>query len=577
MSMIQPQMNTASFASLAGSPKASAGEAPQGLDFLTILAGSQAARGAGEGAAPVAGAIPALTIPTIAGNTDGSAGGKILPGSENAFAASHTNPALPEAKRFAEKIERVASKTEPAIDALLAKAEPKSHTPRGMRTGTQVTIDLDADPAADAQTTVEAAPDATPLVVLVPAFEAPAGVAAKLPLDEAGMRRSGREPSRLASEGFAKEVSGQASPDKKVSAPVPAALAPLVADAMEAIDAAVARPLPAAGQLPLAAAQPPVAAVAVAQTMAASRTAPRAPDEATSRLRAEPVRASETAAIALDRAMGTSPAISVPATIPAASLIAARVAQPSKLDVANDGPAPVQPAVQSAIQPAADQALATTAGADGDTDPLQPAASAPRAVLDTAVSNTVFNPAGMVQDTTMARPAVGTVATQIDNTVQPQDFETLVGRLAEAREAASPNLVRAAINHAEFGQISLAFRADESRLAVTMTGSDPALAPAVLAAASAAQAAGNDSAAREQSAQNQQQNQQQAQQNQQHQASGHAAQSGLGNAAQGQADRQNAEGRGPSTDSRNSGGNTAAETTSEAPDAPRSNPPGIYA
>ena len=67
----------------------------------------------------------------------------------------------------------------------------------------------------------------------------------------------------------------------------------------------------------------------------------------------------------------------------------------------------------------------------------------------------------------------------------PQDFATLVSRLAEAREAASPHLVRTAIAHAEFGRISLQFRHEDNALSVTMANSDPAFAGAVQAAAQA--------------------------------------------------------------------------------------------
>lgn len=68
------------------------------------------------------------------------------------------------------------------------------------------------------------------------------------------------------------------------------------------------------------------------------------------------------------------------------------------------------------------------------------------------------------------------------------DFATLVDRLVEAREAASPDSVRAAISHSEFGQVSLRFDQDANGLSVSMTSADPDFAGAVQASAASAQA-----------------------------------------------------------------------------------------
>lgn len=70
----------------------------------------------------------------------------------------------------------------------------------------------------------------------------------------------------------------------------------------------------------------------------------------------------------------------------------------------------------------------------------------------------------------------------------PQDFSALVDRLVEAREAAGGQTVKAAFQHDEFGKISIQFRAETSRLGVTMTSADPDFAPAAQAAAVVAQA-----------------------------------------------------------------------------------------
>lgn len=92
---------------------------------------------------------------------------------------------------------------------------------------------------------------------------------------------------------------------------------------------------------------------------------------------------------------------------------------------------------------------------------------------------------------TEAAPAVGAAQPAAE---QPHDFDTLVGRLSEAREAASPKVVRTALQHAEFGKISLQFRHDDANLSVTMANADPAFTSAVhgaVAATLAGNAAGN--------------------------------------------------------------------------------------
>lgn len=97
---------------------------------------------------------------------------------------------------------------------------------------------------------------------------------------------------------------------------------------------------------------------------------------------------------------------------------------------------------------------------------------------------------------TLPAPATGAAAPAASPSApmaeKAQDFETLVSRLSEAREAASPHLVRTAIAHAEFGRISLQFRHEDNGLSVTMANGDPAFAGAVQAAAQAS-GAGNES------------------------------------------------------------------------------------
>lgn len=65
---------------------------------------------------------------------------------------------------------------------------------------------------------------------------------------------------------------------------------------------------------------------------------------------------------------------------------------------------------------------------------------------------------------------------------RPLDFAGLVDRLVQARDAAAPLSVSLALNHAEFGKISLRFEHDEGGLSVGMTSPDPDFARAVSAA-----------------------------------------------------------------------------------------------
>ena len=73
------------------------------------------------------------------------------------------------------------------------------------------------------------------------------------------------------------------------------------------------------------------------------------------------------------------------------------------------------------------------------------------------------------------------------------DFSTLVDRLVEAREAASPHAVKATVSHTEFGQVSLRFDQQGNGMTVSMNSPDPDFAPAVHAAAANHNANSGDS------------------------------------------------------------------------------------
>ena len=81
----------------------------------------------------------------------------------------------------------------------------------------------------------------------------------------------------------------------------------------------------------------------------------------------------------------------------------------------------------------------------------------------------------LVQPSTPAVTAPATPAA----TPTGHDFAALVDRLVDAREAAMPQAVHAAIRHGEFGQISLRFDQDANGLSVSMASADPEFAGAV--------------------------------------------------------------------------------------------------
>ena len=85
------------------------------------------------------------------------------------------------------------------------------------------------------------------------------------------------------------------------------------------------------------------------------------------------------------------------------------------------------------------------------------------------------------------------VATQTAAPAAPgHDFAALMDRLIAARDAAQtglPQSVQVAVNHAEFGQVSLNFQHDQRGLAVSVASADPDFARAVQAAIPAAAAA----------------------------------------------------------------------------------------
>ncbi|MBB3861848.1 hypothetical protein GGQ88_003138 [Novosphingobium hassiacum] len=178
-----------------------------------------------------------------------------------------------------------------------------------------------------------------------------------------------------------------------------------------------------------------------------------------------------------------------PAT-PAAAVIA--LAQTAQIEL-EPTPVPRAPVTIKASPEAAPQALPQAATAaiatTRKTTPDQPASVAtpdtddtqPIETTDEAISTTFQNaePAAPRQN---AAPA-----SRPEPRAERIDFATLVETLSRAREEASPNAVRASVQHADFGRISLRFEHDDKgAMSVAMSSADPGFARAVTASSEAA-------------------------------------------------------------------------------------------
>ncbi len=100
--------------------------------------------------------------------------------------------------------------------------------------------------------------------------------------------------------------------------------------------------------------------------------------------------------------------------------------------------------------------------------------------------------AGTTSPLVAAQPGEPASAAPMMAPARPLDFAGLVDRLVQARDAAAPQAISLALNHAEFGKISLRFEHDATGLSVGMTSPDPDFARAVSAAIPAERPASAD-------------------------------------------------------------------------------------
>lgn len=174
-----------------------------------------------------------------------------------------------------------------------------------------------------------------------------------------------------------------------------------------------------------------------------------------------------------------APVVATPSQPTAAVLAAnrgARVATPSRASRAADEP----PADNHEPKPV----TATPVGASRDGTVED--APIPDSAQDDATP--LFQRAAEAAPQQDAAPASRT-----EQRAERIDFATLVDTLNRAREEASPNTVRVAVAHPDFGRVSMRFEQDDSGLSVAMSSADPGFARAVSASNEAASAS-NDTA-----------------------------------------------------------------------------------
>lgn len=254
------------------------------------------------------------------------------------------------------------------------------------------------------------------------------------------------------------------------------------------------------------AAPPPMSRDPAAALTLPIHAAPRAAEALAGRLdlrfEAQPAKLTQT--VAQRSAKIGSPQFELPAEIPRADLpeqASARAVEvhaarlsglrpaPASPEAGEGKPAPANPAVprpKFAIAPIAQGPSSDAApqGRPGKAPTEQVAV--PQVSLPASVTEA---PPLVATPAAQAHAPSAPIATVPDVEAPRADFAALVDRLAEARDAAGVEPVRLALRHAEFGQVALQIRPDDSGLSVTMASPDPDFARAVSVAVPAASGA----------------------------------------------------------------------------------------
>lgn len=179
--------------------------------------------------------------------------------------------------------------------------------------------------------------------------------------------------------------------------------------------------------------------------------------------------------------------------------------------------APIEPAVLSVNMPVATPAVVTATTADAHPAPTPTAAHGDETAERLSIKPRESEAAAIrplpttAQHTASIVPTLAETVPAATGTIEvttftppadaPHDFDALVARLGEAREAAAPHLVRTAFEHAEFGRVAMQLRHEDGGLSVTLASHDPEFTGAVQAAAAsmAGGSAGNSDQPRQDS------------------------------------------------------------------------------
>lgn len=253
----------------------------------------------------------------------------------------------------------------------------------------------------------------------------------------------------------------------------------------------------------------PIELVAADGGRAASRETAAAPSVPIQPHSADPAPVASVRTAALDT---PAPVVAPAATLPMRQSVEAPPIVQAHAALQPPEAAAPAPSADGAVQAGAEQPRTHASAKPTPAEPVEPEGhSAPAAEIEAAPARTVLAmPQPGMADAAPVTPGTpspdgGLAPSPTGET--PQDFATLVSRLAEAREAASPNVVRTALSHAEFGRVSMQIGHEDGGLSVTLASRDPEFNGAVQAAAAAAanSAAGNGDQARPESQSQQQQ------------------------------------------------------------------------
>ena len=275
--------------------------------------------------------------------------------------------------------------------------------------------------------------------------------------------KSGRRPA---------DAGGPAAPTEAGAQP----LADPVGKVEDLAQPAIPADPPAASTMPVS--RGPLQIIAVAEPDAVPRPAPAPEPIRAPRPDAPPPRARPKA----QPALAAAPVAPAFAPIPATAMPSERPAPFAAPAIPATIASPVSPA-KFRVRAAAVAAIpAAAAMVRTPTIATIPVANLPTAELARPDPGPLRDAAPLLSDGPMPAMTVSQTDMAASAVVGPHDFVTLVDRLIAAREAAGAQLVSLALDHAEFGKVSLRFEQGEAGLTVAMTSPDPDFARAVSAA-----------------------------------------------------------------------------------------------